>query len=302
MGSQVEGGQNPVTGFFGAHCLSPPCQHGLGLRRGGPARGRSMRALTVRIGAHYERSKRRMAAGDSGQDPGEMVIAGVPPALVRWGKVEFENCPHGADTGEGVVMHMRDEDILGKPCFLGRPGELKKANPGLAGHSFLCFVLFSFSNFLFQMVVPALLAGGSMGSGGASLILIYEGNEERVVKRTGDLGEAALTSGDAGGSMVLKMTRMGSLSGAWTMKMRRWALLMLLGPSCLLRYPLRGQLGLMEAVPQLLSHCQLCPFSHRRVPRNLFPRSKSLISRAWRKRRRSLQKEWMKRGLRQVSP
>lgn len=27
------------------------------------------------------------AAGDSGQDPGEMVTAGVPAALVRWAKV-----------------------------------------------------------------------------------------------------------------------------------------------------------------------------------------------------------------------
>jgi hypothetical protein len=44
-----------------------------------------MHAQTVRIGAHFERSKRMMAAGDLGRDPGEMVIAGVPPALVRWG-------------------------------------------------------------------------------------------------------------------------------------------------------------------------------------------------------------------------
>ncbi|CAO2630096.1 hypothetical protein LEMLEM_LOCUS20781 [Lemmus lemmus] len=102
-----------------------------------------------------------------------------------------------------------------------------------------------------------------MGSGGASLILICEGSEEGVVKRM-----------DAEGLMVLKMTRMGSLSGAWTMKMRRWALLMPPGPSYL----------------------------SRRAPRNLFLRSKSLISRAWRKRRRNLQKGQMKRGLRQVSP
>lgn len=42
--------------------------------------------------------------------------------------------------------------------------------------------------------------------------------------------------------------------------------------------------------PAALPRDPLCPFSHRRAPRNLFPRSKSLISRAWRKRRRSLQK------------
>lgn len=152
------------------------------------------------------------------------------------------------------------------------------------------------------MVVPALLAGGNMGNGGANLILICEGIEEGVAKRMGGLGEAALTSGDAEGSMVLKMTRMGSLSGAWTMKMRRWALLMPPGPSCRSRYLLRDQVGLVGADPQLLSLCPLCPFSHRRAPRNLFLRSKSLISRAWRKRRRSLQKGWMTRGLRQVSP
>lgn len=93
------------------------------------------------------------------------------------------------------------------------------------------------------MVVPALLAGGSMGSGGASLISTCEGSEEGVVKKTGGLGEAAPTSGDAGGLMGLKMTRTGSLSGAWMMKTRRWALSMPLGPSCLLRYPLRNSWG-----------------------------------------------------------
>lgn len=86
------------------------------------------------------------------------------------------------------------------------------------------------------MVVPALLAGGSMESGGASLILICEGSAEGVVKRTGGLGAATLTSGDAGGLMALKMTRMGSPSGAWMMRMRRWVLLMPPEPSCLLRY------------------------------------------------------------------
>lgn len=105
-----------------------------------------------------------IAAGDLGQDPGEMVIAGVPPVLT---------------------------------------------------------------------VVPALLAGGSMESGGASLILICEGNAEVVVKKMGELGEAIHTSEDAGGWMALKMTRMGSQSGAWMMRMRRWVLSMLLEPSCL---------------------------------------------------------------------
>lgn len=53
-----------------------------------------------------------MAAGDSGQDPGEMVIAGVPPVLVRWGKVGFRNCSlNVADAGEGDG-HARWEDLL----------------------------------------------------------------------------------------------------------------------------------------------------------------------------------------------
>ena len=91
-----------VKGFFGAYCLFPPCQHDLGLRKEGLAQGRSMHARTVRIGAHCEKSRRRMAAGDSGQDPGEMVIAGVPPVLVRWGKVGFRNCSlNVADVGKG---------------------------------------------------------------------------------------------------------------------------------------------------------------------------------------------------------
>lgn len=90
-----------------------------------------------------------------------------------------------------------------------------------------------FSNFLFQMVVPALLAGGSMGSEGASLTLICEGSAEGVVKRMGGLGEAALTSGDAGVWMALKMTRMGFQSGAWMMRMKRWELSMPPEPSCL---------------------------------------------------------------------
>lgn len=64
-----------------------------------------------------------MAAGDSGQDPGEMVIAGVPPVLVRWGKVGFRNCSlNGADVGEGdghaceEWEHPREAMLGGKAC------------------------------------------------------------------------------------------------------------------------------------------------------------------------------------------
>lgn len=126
------------------------------------------------------------------------------------------------------------------------------------------------------MVVPALLAGGSMGSGGASLILICEGIEEGVAKRMGGLGEAALTSGDAEGSMVLKMTRMGSLSGAWMMKMRRWALLMPPGPSYLSRYPLRDQVGLTEAVPPAALPLSTLPFLTQKGPKEPIPEEQEL--------------------------
>lgn len=160
--SEARAGTTEVRG--GLRSLQGGMEYDLALRREGLARGRSMRAQTVRIGAHFERSKRMIAAGDLGQDPGEMVIAGVPPVLT---------------------------------------------------------------------VVPALLAGGSMESGGASLILICEGNAEVVVKKMGELGEATHTSEDAGGWMALRMTRMGSQSGAWMMRMRRWVLSMLLEPSCL---------------------------------------------------------------------
>lgn len=64
------------------------------------------------------------------------------------------------------------------------------------------------------MVAPALLAGGNMGTGVASLNLICEGIEEDVVKRRGGAVGAALTSGGAEGLKALMMTRMGSQSGA----------------------------------------------------------------------------------------
>lgn len=86
------------------------------------------------------------------------------------------------------------------------------------------------------MVVPALLAGGNMGTDVASLNLICEGIEEGVVKRRGGVEEAALTSGGAAGLTALMMRRMGSRSGVWTMRMRKWAPLTPLGPSCPSRY------------------------------------------------------------------
>jgi hypothetical protein len=158
------------------------------------------------------------------------------------------------------------------------------------------------------MVAPALLAGGNMGSGGASLILICAGREEGVVKRTGGVGEAALTSGGVVGLMALMMTRMGSRSGAWTMRMKKWAPSMPLGPSCLSRYLRQGKTDqrfvecLLSPSPSPFPLCALCPSLHRRVPRSPFLRSRSSISRAWRKRRKSLWKDWMGRALRQVSP
>lgn len=99
--------------------VSPICQHDLGLRREGLAQGRSMHARTVRIGAHCEKSRRRMAAGESGQGPGEMVIAGVPPVLVRWGKVGFRNCSlNAADVGEGMAAHVRNGSVPGGLVWL----------------------------------------------------------------------------------------------------------------------------------------------------------------------------------------
>ena len=89
------------------------------------------------------------------------------------------------------------------------------------------------------MVAPALLAGGNMGTDVASLNLICEGIEEGVKRRDGVEG-AALTSGGAEGLMALMTTRMGSQSGAWMMRMKKWAPLMPPGPFCLSRYlPMR---------------------------------------------------------------
>ncbi|XP_059549601.1 GRB10-interacting GYF protein 1 isoform X3 [Myotis daubentonii] len=183
---------------------SPAPKHDPGLRREGLVQGRNMPAQIARTGVLSGRSKRkrRRAAGDLGQDPGEMVTAGVHPAL---------------------------------------------------------------------MVAPARLAGGNMGTAVASLNLICEGIEEGVVKRMGGVGGAALTSGGAEGLMALMMTRMGSQSGAWMMRMKKWAPSMPLEPSCL----------------------------SRRAPRSPFLRSRSLTSRVWRKRRKSLPKGWMRRDLRQ---
>lgn len=94
------------------------------------------------------------------------------------------------------------------------------------------------------MAAPALLAGGNMGTGVASLNLICEGIEEGVVKRKGGVGEAALTSGGAEGLTALRRTRMGSRSGAWMTRMKRWAPSMPLGPSCLSRYRRKHREGL----------------------------------------------------------
>lgn len=62
-----------------------------------------------------------------------------------------------------------------------------------------------------------------------------------------------------------------------------------------------GRLGGWQLPPAALPLCPRRPFPHRRAPRSLFLRSKSLISRAWRKRKRSRQKGRMRRGPRQVS-
>lgn len=75
-----------------------------------------MHAQTARIGAHFERSKRTMAAGDWGQDPGEMVIAGVPPALVRWGRAGVQDIL--VTLGKQVARHMRNEKIPGEAMLV----------------------------------------------------------------------------------------------------------------------------------------------------------------------------------------
>lgn len=55
-----------------------------------------------------------MAAGDLGQDPGEMVIAGVPPALVRWGQGGVQDI-----LGRGA-MHVRNENTPGEAMLAGK--------------------------------------------------------------------------------------------------------------------------------------------------------------------------------------
>lgn len=181
----------------------------------------------------------------------------------------------GARWGQDILA------ILGKRCHAREEQEDPRGSLvdwrrwGLAWLGTRGFL--PFSNFLFQMVVPALLAGGSMGSGGASLILICEGSAEGVVKRMGGLGAATLTSGDAGGSMALKMTRMGSPSGAWRMRMRRWALSMPPEPSCPLRYSSQGPVGWWQLPPGCPPTVSTLPSPHRRAPRKPSLRSRSLI-------------------------
>lgn len=92
-----------------------------------------------------------------------------------------------------------------------------------------------------QMAAPALLAGGNMGTGVASLNLICEGIEAGVVKRRGGVGGAALTSGGAEGPTASMTTRTGSRSGAWMMRTKKWAPSMPPGPSCLSRYLQGGE-------------------------------------------------------------
>lgn len=108
---------------------------------------------------------------------------------------------------------------------------------GASGSTGILILLLTFP---VQIVAPARLAGGNMGTAVASLNLICEGIEEGV-KRKGGVGGAALTSGGAEGLMALMMTRMGSQSGAWMMRMKKWAPSMPLEPSCLSRYPCGSQ-------------------------------------------------------------
>lgn len=150
-----------------------------------------------------------------------------------------------------------------------------------------------------------------MGTGVASLTLICEGIEEGVVKRKGGVGGAALTFGGAEGLTASMTTRTGSQSGAWTMRMKKWAPSMPLGPSCLSRYLRRpGKLFirgwwepalLLPPVYPLAPHLPIYFLTpQRRAPRSPFRRSRSLTFRVWRKRRKSLLKGWTRRGLRQV--
>lgn len=82
---------------------SPAPKHDPGLRREGLVRGRNMPAQIARTGVLSGRSKRkrRRAAGDLGQDPGEMVTAGVHLALVRLG---LDGCCRGWEQQEHTMQ------------------------------------------------------------------------------------------------------------------------------------------------------------------------------------------------------
>lgn len=286
-----------------------------------------MPAQIARTGVLSGRNKRkrRRAAGDLGQDPGEMATAGALPALVRWGPGGRRGGRRAARTScEGG--HLRPgrgsrefwsgaggNAVPEVPVVPGRGSQWAAEEWGL----WLDWDTDSPSpTFPAQMAAPALLAGGNMGTGVGSLNLICEGIEEGVVKRRGGVGGAALTSGGAEGLTALMTTRMGSRSGVWTMRMKKWAPSMPPGPSCLSRYLRGGERetflrGWWEPALRGSSHSTLfssavhlpviSPNLCRRAPRSPFLRSRSLTSRVWRKRRKSLPKGWTRRGLRRVS-
>lgn len=200
---------------------SPTPKHDPGLRREGLAQGRNMPAQIARTGVLSGRSKRkkRRAAGDLGQDPGEMATAGAQPALVRWGPEEcckrWREWAERTYSAEAPMAKQRELKVcwsgLGWRTDLEIPRVLWAA---IESSLWLDQDTDSPPTFLAQMVAPALLAGGNMGTGVASLSLICEGIEEDVVKRRGGVVGAALTSGGAEGLKALMMTRMGSQSGA----------------------------------------------------------------------------------------
>lgn len=193
------------------------------------------RFSVARVGMTEAREGSRSQPGGTEHDPG----------LRREGLAQGRNMP-AQIARTGVLSERSKKKRRRAVGDLGQdPGEMATAGAQPA-----------------PMAAPALLVGGNMGTGVASLNLICEGIEEGVVKRKGGVGEAALTSGGAEGLTALRKTRMGSQSGAWMMRMKRWALSMPLGPSCL----------------------------SRKVPRSLFLRSRSSTSRAWRKKRKSLLK------------
>lgn len=153
------------------------------------------------------------------------------------------------------------------------------------------------------MAALALQAGGSMESGAASLTSTFEGIEAGVGTRRAGLGQAGLPPGGALGLMASKRTRMGSLSGAWMTRTRRWAPLMPRGPSCPSRY-LEAEGSLWEGLPHsplALTCLSLHLWAFRRAPRSPFLRSRTWTSRGWKRRRRSPRKHRSRRGLRQVS-